>query len=259
MQIIFALNVFQTTCTKSSFDEGSNEFSLEKGVDLHFDRVVSSSTKQVHCQKPLIEELDDKPSSFIGDGQSGSCEAESRCSVSPALSTPSKERQQCTDKLTGYSNQCKTSKHLCDRQSASSPPKLDTSQLQRAFEELCDPLIPVRGHALNSLTKLVEQRDAQTLTQWRVVQKVFEDNLHHNDTYIYLAAISGLAALADCFPESVISFLSSCLSQNDVSTPSTFSDSMHRLKLGEVLMRATRNLGMTFVVCYLSVIVFVTC
>lgn len=125
-------------------------------------------------------------------------------------------------------------------------PKPKESLLQQVFQQLCDPLIPVRGHALIELGKLVQKRETETLSKIEVVQKIFRENLHHGDSYIYLAAIHGLSALADYSPESIIPTLAEEFA--GFSKPGSQGNEQHipaehRLKLGEVLMKATRNLG----------------
>ena len=118
----------------------------------------------------------------------------------------------------------------------------ERSSLQTVFEELCDPLLPVRGHALITLAKLVQEKDTEALSKKEVVQKVFEENLRHGDSYIYLAAINGLSALADRFPESVVPSLAAEFAGfSKTSTAGLTAE--HRLKVGEALMKATRNLG----------------
>ena len=81
---------------------------------------------------------------------------------------------------------------------------MHTSPLTEAFKELLDPLIPVRGHALISLRRLIEQKDPETLEMQDILVQIFHENLDHPDSYIYLAAIQGLAALAERLPQKVI-------------------------------------------------------
>jgi hypothetical protein len=124
--------------------------------------------------------------------------------------------------------------------------KVDTAEpksaLLQVFEELCDPLLPTRGHALIELAKLVEKRDPTTLSKKDVVQKVFEENLRHGDSYLYLAAINGLSALSNCFPESVVPSLAQEFAGFGSNTDSGLTPEQ-RLKVGEALMKAIRNLG----------------
>ncbi len=50
-------------------------------------------------------------------------------------------------------------------------------------------VVPVRGHALISLRRLLEDRDPEALEKQEVLLKVFQENIDHADTYIYLAAV----------------------------------------------------------------------
>ena len=70
------------------------------------------------------------------------------------------------------------------------------SELEQAYKELLDPLVPVRGHGLITLRRLVEKGDSSALDQHDVLMGIFRENLGHNDSYIYLSAIQGMAALA---------------------------------------------------------------
>lgn len=72
----------------------------------------------------------------------------------------------------------------------------DPSPFQSALQDLQDPLVPVRGHALIVLTKLITSQDAETLESSPTLLRVFRENLCHSDSYVYLPAINGLVALA---------------------------------------------------------------
>ncbi len=67
---------------------------------------------------------------------------------------------------------------------------------QQALNDLSDSQIPVQGHGLISLTRLIEAKDSETLSNAHQVLSIFQKHLSHPDTYIYLAAINGLVALA---------------------------------------------------------------
>ena len=64
-----------------------------------------------------------------------------------------------------------------------------SKKFDEAFEELFDPLIPVRGHALLALAKLLQAHDAKAMQKSESLLKIFEENVSHDDSYIYLAAI----------------------------------------------------------------------
>ncbi|CAB3990345.1 transport and Golgi organization 6 homolog, partial [Paramuricea clavata] len=73
-----------------------------------------------------------------------------------------------------------------------------------AFEQLCDPLLPVRGHALMRLATLLKSRDPNALEKVEILVKTFRDSLIHEDSYIYFAAVEGLVAAADVRADDVI-------------------------------------------------------
>ena len=70
------------------------------------------------------------------------------------------------------------------------------SPFQCALTDLKDPLVPMRGHALFALTKLISSRDEETLSNSSFLLDCFRANLCHDDSYVYLAAINALVALA---------------------------------------------------------------
>ena len=115
---------------------------------------------------------------------------------------------------------------------------------QQAVEEIVDPLIPVRGHGLISLRRLVERGDAETLEHTTLLLKVFRENLDHADTYLYLAAVGGLAGLADRDPDAVLPTLALEYADRDPAEGGKRKRSPEvRMKLGEVLVKTSRALG----------------
>ena len=141
------------------------------------------------------------------------------------------------------------------------------TQFQQALQQLKDPLLPVRGHGLISLTKLVENKDLEALANTETLQTIFKENLMHSDSYIYLAAISGLVALGSAIPQETISLL--CLEYAQFSGQSSREGHLdfdketgrlksqsartvdkplsrsaeQRMKLGEALVKVARNCG----------------
>jgi len=72
-----------------------------------------------------------------------------------------------------------------------------SSAFDEALSQLCDPLLPVRGHAMIQLALLLRQRDPKAVQATDTLLKIFLEQLSHDDSYIYLAAIQGLVSLAD--------------------------------------------------------------
>lgn len=103
-------------------------------------------------------------------------------------------------------------------------------------------MIPVRGHALITLSKLIQNKHPDALEKKDLLLKIFLENLSHVDSYLYLASINGLAGLADVYPDIVITRL-----VQEFSKPTTgdkkYKSTETKLKIGECLVKATRNLG----------------
>ncbi|XP_062508817.1 transport and Golgi organization protein 6 homolog [Corticium candelabrum] len=131
-----------------------------------------------------------------------------------------------------------------------------------AMEELLDPLLPVRAHGLRQLTSLIQKRDPEATSNSDKLLLIFRQQLEHSDSYIYLAAINGLVALGDRFPDQVVSVLCKQFAlfygddNGDVSwrarglaKPSVCDKEKPRLnpdlrmKLGEALVKLTQLLG----------------
>ena len=126
-------------------------------------------------------------------------------------------------------------------------PKISkSSELQDALKETYDSFIPVQGHGLITLTKLIENKDKETIRKQDLILQVFEEKLTHPDSYIYLSAINGLAAMAENFPEKVIPRLIDLFRdpeleiENGEAIPSEM-----RIKLGESIVKTSRSLGAT--------------
>ncbi|XP_062317143.1 transport and Golgi organization protein 6 homolog [Osmerus eperlanus] len=115
--------------------------------------------------------------------------------------------------------------------------------------EACDPDVPTRAVALRAVTWLVVERDAEAVQAQDKLLSLFLENLDHEDSFVYLSAIQGLAVLADSYPEKILQRLlgeydPSPLSGPPPQTPPDPPRSLEtRLKVGEVLMRASRAMG----------------
>ena len=110
------------------------------------------------------------------------------------------------------------------------------ASFEKALVELCDSLVPVRGHALITLTRLLQRRDEAALSRVDLLMTIFRENLGHPDTYIYLQAVAGLSALGEVAPDTVLPTLLREYSQGRRSAELT-------VKLGEAIVRISRCLG----------------
>ncbi|NWS34554.1 TNG6 protein, partial [Polioptila caerulea] len=114
--------------------------------------------------------------------------------------------------------------------------------LQELLVSAYDPQPPSRAAALRRLASLVTQRDPEALRLQEKLLQVFLENVQHEDPFVYLSAIQGIALLSSEYPERILPVL---LAQYECPAQGT-EDAMAavtRMKLGEVLMRVTRALG----------------
>uniref|UniRef100_A0A8D2DAP4 Transport and golgi organization 6 homolog n=1 Tax=Sciurus vulgaris TaxID=55149 RepID=A0A8D2DAP4_SCIVU len=115
---------------------------------------------------------------------------------------------------------------------------ITTEQFQEVLLSAYDPQIPTRAAALRTLSCWIEQREAKALERQEQLLKIFLENLEHEDTFVYLSAIQGVALLSDVYPEKIlVDLLAQYDTGKDKYTPET------RMKFGEVLMRIIRALG----------------
>ncbi|XP_056137878.1 transport and Golgi organization protein 6 homolog [Lampris incognitus] len=124
----------------------------------------------------------------------------------------------------------------------------NTGPPTKAFSDLlleaCDPDVPTRAVALRALTRMIQDGIADTVEAQEKVLMLFLENLEHDDAFVYLSAIQGLAVLADSFPEKILQKLLGEFQNNPSLPTSDKQNSLEtRLKIGEVLMRASRAMG----------------
>ncbi|XP_011314137.1 transport and Golgi organization protein 6 homolog [Fopius arisanus] len=112
-----------------------------------------------------------------------------------------------------------------------------------ALKDLADPLLPVRAHGLITLTKLIETSSSTVTGKSDLLVYLFQQNLKDEDSFIYLAAINGLCALALKFPQKVIEILIHEFTDMTRDTDSAAVAPENRAKLGEILVKTTRLLG----------------
>ncbi|XP_061863206.1 transport and Golgi organization protein 6 homolog isoform X2 [Colius striatus] len=111
--------------------------------------------------------------------------------------------------------------------------------LQELLVSAFEPQPPARAAALRSLTGLITQREPEALRRQDELLQVFLENLQHEDAFVYLSAIQGVALLSSEYPERILPVL---LAQYGRPVQGTEA-AVTRMKLGEVLMRVTRALG----------------
>ncbi|KAF6215026.1 hypothetical protein GE061_009775 [Apolygus lucorum] len=109
------------------------------------------------------------------------------------------------------------------------------NNVDEAMKEAVDKLLPVRAHGLMSLAKLILRKDKATYAKREILLCLFKENLKEEDSYVYLAAVEGLAALAASYPDDVLVSLTE--QYRHLKIPEV------RLKVGETLIKVTRLLN----------------
>lgn len=129
---------------------------------------------------------------------------------------------------------------------------------QRALKLLQDPILPVRAHGLLLLRQLVSSQSTSSLHTSRIdpalvpaILSIFVQAIQDDDSYMFLNAVQGLAAMVDIFGKDVLKSLvniyaqgldgiaASNITQNDVNT---------RLRVGEALGQVIRRYGAALVI-----------
>ena len=122
---------------------------------------------------------------------------------------------------------------------------------QRALKLLQDPILPVRAHGLLLLRQLVSRQGDRTeaLIDHALVPailSIFLQSVEDDDSYMFLNAVQGLAAMVDTFGKDVLKGLVRLYSQGldgaDVHHVSQ-RDVDKRLRIGEVLGQVIHRLG----------------
>ncbi|KAL2300076.1 hypothetical protein Nmel_012035, partial [Mimus melanotis] len=119
---------------------------------------------------------------------------------------------------------------------------LGPAGLQELLVSAYDPQPPSRAAALRHLASLVTQRDPEALRLQEKLLQVFLENVQHEDAFVYLSAIQGIALLSSEYPERILPVLLAQYERPAQGTEDAMA-AVTRMKLGEVLMRVTRALG----------------
>eukprot|EP01102_Stenamoeba_stenopodia_P012726 TRINITY_DN4046_c0_g1_i1.p1 TRINITY_DN4046_c0_g1~~TRINITY_DN4046_c0_g1_i1.p1 ORF type:complete len:502 (+),score=107.76 TRINITY_DN4046_c0_g1_i1:141-1646(+) len=119
-----------------------------------------------------------------------------------------------------------------------SEPMVDANEedLASALNGLKDENIAVRTHSLITIRKLILSKDATIAKNIPNLLRLFQTQLKHDDSAIYLAGIAGLSALGDIYPDQVIPITVDRFSDQELSLPL-------RLNLAEALLRIAQRTG----------------
>ena len=121
--------------------------------------------------------------------------------------------------------------------------KTGMSLYESALYDIGDPLLPVHGHGIIELTKLIDAKDPETLVNTAKIYQIFVESLEDEDTYIYLSAITGLVSCTRYSTEEVLATLTTEFTQ--VYQRKNLGDKAMevRTKVGEALVRVSKELG----------------
>jgi len=118
------------------------------------------------------------------------------------------------------------------------------SNFNDAMELMKDPLIPVQGHALICLRRLVENGDKEALESSDLLFNLSLTHIMHSDSYIYLNSVQLLAATVIRFPNILLPrLIEEYLHNSSSDADHSELSSECRMKLGEVLVKASAALG----------------
>ncbi|KAI0723142.1 hypothetical protein C8Q76DRAFT_767130 [Earliella scabrosa] len=144
-----------------------------------------------------------------------------------------------------------------EKRSKSSPDEGESPQetYQKALKLLQDPLLPVRAHGLLLLRQLVSARRTSTgglaapaLDRALVpgILSIFMQSIQDDDSYMFLNAVQGLAAMVDGYGKDVLRGLVKAYADGvDNLSPSAMSqhDVDMRTRVGEALGQVIRRCG----------------
>jgi len=125
--------------------------------------------------------------------------------------------------------------------------ELTLSAFETSMKEVEDGLIPIRGHALLTLRRLVDAGDTEASADRLLA--VCDAAIDDTDSYIYLHTVQLLASLANRFPQQTLPWLADrylAVGQSPAAGVGCYQRiSERRMKLGEVLVKTSSALGTT--------------
>jgi len=206
---------------------------LQHVVDTHRDSAVKETAADVRVLIATHGRV-----SFSGDS-------------SAAQTNPSETTFDDTCAKEAQSDTGSTSKPLIEVISSTNDPRSSSPQsaFETAAKEAVDVHIPVRGHGLLALRRLVDSDDAEVLTSVDRLLTLCEKTVDDADSYVYLNAVQLLASLAAKFPQRTLPWLVDkylavgCACPADAESQQSVV-AEKRMKLGEVLVKTSSALGM---------------
>ncbi|CAG0917239.1 unnamed protein product [Notodromas monacha] len=97
----------------------------------------------------------------------------------------------------------------------------------------------IRGAGLMKLSKLLDSKDAEILSNISALRRLLEDNLAHEDSYVYEMATRAVVAMAAASPADALGLLG----KQFANVEDKLMNFETRLKIGEAITRCVRRLG----------------
>jgi hypothetical protein len=124
---------------------------------------------------------------------------------------------------------------------------------QKALKLLQDPILPVRAHGLLLLRQLVSRQGnridvAVDQALIPAILSIFLQSVEHDDSYLFLNAVQGLATMVDSFGKDVLKGLVTLYAQGLDGANACHTnqrDVDKRLRIGEALSQVIRRCGET--------------
>jgi hypothetical protein len=82
--------------------------------------------------------------------------------------------------------------------------ELSKEQIRTILRDMQDPMLSTRSHAMIQLRRIVLRKDPVALKNREKILSLFDEQLMDSDPFVYLAAVKGLEALGDIFPDKTI-------------------------------------------------------
>ncbi|XP_053613265.1 transport and Golgi organization protein 6 homolog [Plodia interpunctella] len=125
--------------------------------------------------------------------------------------------------------------------------KSDT-EFGKAIRDMFDELMPVQAHGIIALTKLIDARDPETISKKYYVFCLLQEHLKNPDSYMYLSAVNGIAALGAHCTEDVLFVLCKEFLQMSIEDGLQSKDDQNkiaelRMKIGDIIVKVTKRLG----------------
>ncbi|XP_047987485.1 transport and Golgi organization protein 6 [Leguminivora glycinivorella] len=127
-------------------------------------------------------------------------------------------------------------------------PQQPETACAKAIADVFDPLLPVRAHGIIELTKLIDAKNPEAISKKHFIFCLFQDQLKDTDSYVYLAAINGIASLGSLCTEDVLhvlckEFIQIADQPHIQTTKDQNSSAELKMKIGDIIVKVTRKLG----------------